>query len=80
MPGNFSNPKKEEIIMSFRFWRRVKICPGVTLNISKRGLSVSFGVRGAKITTGNRGTRATVGLPGTGLFFTEVIGKCKKEE
>ncbi len=56
--------------MAFRFWRRVKIAPGVTLNVSKSGGSLSFGPRGAKATVGSRGKRATVGLPGTGLFYT----------
>ncbi|MGQ9564307.1 MAG: DUF4236 domain-containing protein [Thermogutta sp.] len=56
--------------MSFRFWRRIKIAPGVTLNLSKSGGSLSFGPRGAKFTIGPRGRRATVGIPGTGLFYT----------
>jgi len=56
--------------MGFRFWRRAKIAPGVTLNLSKSGGSLSFGPRGAKFTVGPRGKRATVGLPGTGLFYT----------
>lgn len=56
--------------MGFRFWRRVKIAPGVTLNLSKSGGSISVGPRGAKLTVGPRGSRATVGLPGTGLSYT----------
>ena len=56
--------------MTFRFWQRVKIAPGVTLNLSKSGGSLSFGPRGAKVTVGSRGKRATVGIPGTGLFYT----------
>ncbi len=56
--------------MAFRFWRRIKIAPGVTLNLSKSGGSLSFGPRGAKFTIGPRGKRATVGIPGTGLFYT----------
>ena len=57
--------------MAFRFFRRMKIAPGVTLNFSKSGISTSLGVRGAKMTFGPRGVRRTVGLPGTGLFYTE---------
>ncbi|MCL5943190.1 MAG: DUF4236 domain-containing protein [Actinobacteria bacterium] len=56
--------------MGFRFWRRIRIAPGVTLNLSKSGGSLSFGPRGAKFTVGRRGGRATVGVPGTGLFYT----------
>jgi len=59
--------------MSFRFWRRVRIAPGVTLNLSKSGGSLSFGPRGAKFTVGSRGKRATVGIPGTGLFYTTTL-------
>ncbi len=59
--------------MSFRFWRRIRIAPGVTLNLSKSGGSLSFGPRGAKFTIGPRGKRATVGIPGTGLFYTTTL-------
>jgi len=38
--------------MPFRFWRRIKTAPGVTLNLSKSGGSLSFGPRRAKFTTG----------------------------
>jgi len=56
--------------MPFRFWRRVRLAPGVTLNLSKSTASLSFGPRGAKYTLSPRGNRATAGLPGTGLFYT----------
>ena len=38
-----------------RFWRRMKIAPGLTLNLSKSGGSLSFGPRGAKYTVSPRG-------------------------
>ena len=53
-----------------RFWRRAKIAPGVTLNLSKSGPSVSVGPRGTKVTVGRRGVRQSIGIPGTGLFAT----------
>lgn len=56
--------------MALRFWRRVRLAPGVTLNLSKSTASLSFGPRGAKYTISPRGNRATVGVPGTGLFYT----------
>ena len=34
--------------MAFRFWCRVRLAPGVTLNLSKSTASLSFGPRGAK--------------------------------
>ncbi|MCC5874791.1 MAG: DUF4236 domain-containing protein [Candidatus Sumerlaeia bacterium] len=57
--------------MSFRFFRRVRIAPGISLNLSKRGASVSMGPRGAKFTVGSSGARSTMGLPGTGLYYTK---------
>jgi len=59
--------------MSFRFWRRIKVAPGMTVNLSKSGGSLSLGPRGAKITRGFRGDRATIGIPGTGLFYTSKL-------
>jgi hypothetical protein len=56
--------------MGFRFFKRIKIFPGLTLNLSKTGASLSAGVRGAHVTVGSKGVRQTVGLPGTGLFYT----------
>lgn len=61
--------------MGFRFQKRVRIFPGVTLNFSKSGVSTSFGGRGARVTVGHGKTRATVGLPGSGLSYTAVSGK-----
>ena len=56
--------------MAFRFWRRIRLLPGVRLNLSKSTASLSFGPRGAKYTISPRGNRATAGIPGTGLFYT----------
>ena len=51
--------------MSILFRRRIKIIPGVRLNISKSGLSASFGGRG--------GTYANLGIPGTGIYTRKKI-------
>lgn len=63
--------------MGIRLWRRIKIFPGVWLNISKSGISFSFGVKGARYTVGRSGKRFTAGLPGTGLSYTTHQGKRK---
>ena len=55
--------------MGWRFQRRRKLLPGVTLNVGKRGPSVSVGPRGAKLSAGRRGVAATVSLLGTGLAY-----------
>ena len=57
--------------MPLRLFRRIKLAPGLRVNVAKRGLSLSFGKRGAWYTIGPRGQRMTVGAPGTGLFWTE---------
>lgn len=66
--------------MGFRFWRRIRVAPGVTVNLSKSGGSLSLGARGARFTIGPRGTRATVGIPGTGLFYTTTLSGEKSGE
>jgi hypothetical protein len=55
--------------MSLRFRRRIKILPGVHLNISKSGISTSVGVRGASLTLGKRGNYVNTGIPGTGISW-----------
>ena len=57
--------------MAIRFWRRFRIVPGLRINLSKSGASLSIGRRGAWYTIGPRGRRVTVGAPGTGLFLTQ---------
>lgn len=59
--------------MGFRFHKRIRILPGVHLNLSKSGLSLSVGPRGAKMTIGSSGVRGTVGIPGTGLSYTKKL-------
>jgi hypothetical protein len=56
--------------MPLRFQRRVRIAPGISLNLNKQSISASFGQPGAHITIGPKGRRTTVGLPGTGLSYT----------
>jgi tetratricopeptide (TPR) repeat protein len=59
--------------MSYRFFRRLRIAPGLTVNLSKSGPSLSVGGRGGHVTLGgSRGRRTTIGLPGTGLYWTTV--------
>lgn len=56
--------------MGFRFRRRLKLFPGVSLNISKTGVSTSVGVPGATVNLRGDRTRTTVGLPGSGISYT----------
>ena len=54
--------------MAWRYRKRLKIIPGVHLNLSKSGVSATIGVRGMSVTYGNKGTYANIGIPGTGMF------------
>ena len=55
--------------MGWRFQRRRKLFPGVTLNVGKRGAGLSVGPRGAKASVGPRGLGATLTVLGTGLSY-----------
>ena len=55
--------------MGWRFQKRKKLLPGVTLNLGKRSASVSVGPRGANANVGSRGFGATLTVLGTGLSY-----------
>ncbi len=60
--------------MGLRFRRRIKIIPGLYVNVSKSGLSFSAGVRGASVTFGGKGgTYLNAGIPGTGIYTRQKI-------
>ena len=51
--------------MAFTYRKRVRIMPGVALNLSKRGVGVSAGPKGAKVSLGADGkVRSSVGTHG----------------
>jgi hypothetical protein len=54
----------------FRFRRRIRIMPGVRLNLSKSGVSTSIGRRGMWATYGHGRRRITLGVRGTGMSYT----------
>ena len=59
--------------MSWSFRKRVKIIPGIHLNVSKSGISTTIGVRGANINIGKKGTYLNTGIPGTGISHRQKI-------
>ena len=66
--------------MELQFRKRIKICKGVNLNISKTGVGVSVGTKGARYSMHSSGRRtATVGIPGTGLYYTKNLANAKKK-
>jgi hypothetical protein len=56
--------------MPVRFQRRIRIAPGLSINLNKNSISTTFGTRGAQVTIGPKGRRRTFGIPGTGLSYT----------
>jgi len=66
--------------MGFSFRKRIKIAPGLHLNVGKRGVSASVGGRGATVNVGRKGAKATVGIPGTGISYsTKAIRAAKSK-
>jgi hypothetical protein len=58
--------------VGFRFQRRIKILPGLAINISKSGVGLSAGGRGFHAGIDSKGRRYTsASLPGTGISWRE---------
>jgi Protein of unknown function (DUF4236) len=56
--------------MPFRFQRRIRIAPGVRLNLSKSGIGGSIGRTGLRLgIDAKRKKYFSIGLPGTGLSY-----------
>ena len=56
--------------MGFRFVKRIKIAPGIRVNISKKGVSsITAGPRGTTVSVGKQGVHGNVGIAGTGLSY-----------
>lgn len=57
-----------------KFRRRIKVFPGVRLNISGSGISTTIGVPGLSVNLGSKGTYLNTGFPGTGLYDRQRLG------
>jgi Protein of unknown function (DUF4236) len=65
--------------MGFRFHKSFKVAPGVRVNISKRGGSVSLGRPGATLNVRhNRQALLTLSAPGTGISYSAKPGRVFK--
>jgi hypothetical protein len=51
-----------------KFRKRITIIPGVRLNLSGSGVSITGGIPGLSVNVGKRGTYLNTGIPGTGLY------------
>ena len=55
--------------MGIRLRKRIKLFPGLWINLSKKGGSLSVGGHGLTANISKKGVRETVGLPGTGISY-----------
>ena len=72
---DFRVPKADCLLtVGFRFRRRIRVLPGISLNVGKSGFtSLSAGIRGFTLNFGRKGTRTTTSLPGTGLSYQSPV-------
>jgi hypothetical protein len=62
--------------MPLRFQRRIRIAPGVRLNISRSGIGGIIGRTGLRLGIGaNRRKYFSIGWPGTGLSYRAFWGQ-----
>lgn len=63
--------------MAWSFRKRIKIAPGVHMNVGKNGPSFSVGGKGMSVTYGKNGTYLNSNIPGTGLRNRQKIADGK---
>jgi Protein of unknown function (DUF4236) len=66
--------------MPIRIRKSINLFPGVKMNFSKGGVSISVGRKGFHLNFSKRGVRQTVGLPGSGISESSYIFKNKEDE
>jgi len=66
--------------MPIRFRKSFTLFPGVKVNVSKGGTSITVGKKGFHLNFSKRGVRQTVGLPGSGISETSYLFKDNEEK
>src|SRR4029450_6831563 len=66
--------------MPVRIRKSFNLFPGVKVNMSKGGMSVTVGRKGFHLNFSRRGVRQTVGLPGSGISESSYVFKNKDED
>jgi len=66
--------------MPVRIRKSFNLFPGVKVNMSKGGMSITVGRKGFHLNFSRRGVRQTVGLPGSGISESSYIFKNKADE
>jgi hypothetical protein len=63
-----------------RIRKSFNLFPGVKVNMSKGGMSITVGRKGLHLNFSKRGVRQTVGLPGSGISESSYLFKNKDDE
>jgi hypothetical protein len=66
--------------MPVRFRKTFTLFPGVKVNLSKGGMSISVGRRGFTLNFSKHGIRQTTGLPGSGISHTSYLFKNEDDD
>ncbi len=66
--------------MPVRFRRTFTLFPGVKVNVSKGGMSITVGRKGFHLNFSKRGIRQTTGLPGSGISHTSYLFKNDEDD
>lgn len=71
--------------MAWKFNKRIKVIPGVRINLNKKGISTTIGIKNASLNVSSKGMYLNAGIPGLGSSrhklssttnnFTETIEK-----
>lgn len=64
--------------MGIGFRKRVKIAPGVTFNLSKKGVSTTIGAKGASVNIGKNGVYTNASIPGSGIYSRNKIASTSR--
>ena len=66
--------------MPVRIRKTFTLFPGVKVNLSKGGMSISVGRKGFTLNFSKHGVRQTTGLPGSGISHTSYLFKSEDEK
>jgi hypothetical protein len=66
--------------MPVRFHRQFTLFPGVKVNVSKTGMSITVGGKGFHLNFSKRGVMQTTNLPGKGLSHRSYLFKNDRDE
>lgn len=66
------------MLKGLRFQKRLKLLPGLKINLSKSGASATVGTKGAGVNIGRDGITTNAGIPGTGLSYRQKLSSRNK--